>query len=197
MDRGRSRRELLLGLFDSFRSAAPRGPDPDTVLRPPGALTPDEKFLAACTGCGDCVPVCPPKAIFMMAADGDSELPAIAPSITACVLCDDLPCITACPDGALVFPGGPDRVRIGIAKVDPRSCVTFSGQHCDHCHRACPYPDRAIMIIGGRPLIGSGACTGCGLCERACPEEPKAISVIAERQLIPGMRVPKTEYNSG
>ncbi len=197
MDRRRSRRELLFGFLSEFRSAAPRGPDSGTVLRPPGALAPDEAFLEACTGCADCAEVCPPKAIFMMEIGGACEVPAISPSMTACVLCDDLPCITACPDGALVFSGGPERVRIGIAKVDPRRCVTFKGQHCDHCYRTCPYPDRAIMIIGGRPLIGSGACTGCGLCEQACPEEPKAITVVAERLLIPGMRVPKNEYNSG
>ena len=197
MDRGRSRRELLFGFLNGFRAAAPAGPDLETVLRPPGALVPDEAFLEACTGCADCVDVCPPRAIFMMDLDGEREVPGIAPAVTACALCDDLPCITACPDGALVFPGGAERVRIGIARVDPRRCVTFSGQRCDRCHQACPYPDRAIMIIGGRPLIGSGACTGCGLCEQACPEEPKAITVIAERLLIPGMRVPKTEYNSG
>ena len=53
------------------------------------------------------------------------------------------------------------------------------------------------MMIGGRPLVGSGACTGCGLCESVCPEEPKAIEIIAERQLVPGLRVPKSEYQAG
>jgi ferredoxin len=53
------------------------------------------------------------------------------------------------------------------------------------------------MMIGGRPLVGSGACTGCGLCEHACPEEPRAIEVIPERDLVPGLRVPKTEYEAG
>jgi len=52
-------------------------------------------------------------------------------------------------------------------------------------------------MIGGRPLVGSGACTGCGLCEFACPEEPKAIAVVAERLLVPGLRVPKSEYEAG
>ncbi len=198
MDRDHSRRDLFRGLIDAFRSTVPTGPDPDAVLRPPGALVPDEAFIEACSGCGDCAPVCPADCIMMMEGSPDRQLPAIAPSLKACVLCEELPCIAACPDGALILPeGGPERVRIGIAKVDPRLCVTFRGQQCDRCYRACPYPDRAIMMIGTRPLVGSGACTGCGLCEFACPEEPKAITIVAERLLIPGMRVPKTEYNAG
>lgn len=195
-DRQRSRRDLIRGLFGAFRPSAPAGPDPETVLRPPGALAPDEAFLEACTGCGDCVPVCPVEAIVMVRQEG-RELPSIMPARKPCILCDSLPCIAACPDGALARPGGPERVRMGIAKVDPRRCVTFRGQVCDLCHRACPYPDRAIMTIGGRPLVGAGACTGCGLCEHACPESPKAIVVIAERLLVPGMRIPKSEYPAG
>jgi ferredoxin len=125
------------------------------------------------------------------------ELPAIQPAADPCVLCDELPCVAACPDGALEHPGGPERVRIGIAKVDPRLCVTFKGQICDACFKACPYPHQAIMMIGARPLVGSGSCTGCGLCEYACPEEPKAITIVAERLLVPGLRVPKSEYQAG
>lgn len=198
MSRDRSRREVFRSLLDAFRPAVRSGPDPETALRPPGALMPDEAFLEACTGCGDCVAVCPVDCITMIDAGADRQLPAIFPALKACVICEGLPCIAACPDGALQQPaGGPERVRIGIAKVDPRRCVTFLGQRCDRCYRACPFPDRAIMMIGTRPLIGSGACTGCGLCEFACPEEPKAILIIAERLLIPGMRIPKTEYNTG
>ncbi len=141
--------------------------------------------------------MCPAKCLSMITVDEQRPLPAIVPSVRPCTLCDHLPCIAACPDGALVTPGGPERVRIGIAKVDPRRCITFRGERCDRCYRVCPFPDRAIMMIGTRPLVGSGACTGCGLCEYACPESPKAIEVVAERLLVPGLRVPRSEYNPG
>ncbi len=198
-NRRRSRRELFSGWLEAVRERARtvRNPDVETLLRPPGALSPDEDFLERCSGCGDCLPVCPADAIFPVKREDGRLLPAIAPARTPCYLCDRLPCVEACPDGALIDPGGPERVRIGIAKVDPRRCVTFRGQRCDRCHKVCPYPDRAIMMIGLRPLVNSSSCTGCGLCEHACPEEPKAIQVVAERLLVPGLRVPKSEYNPG
>ncbi len=200
--RQRSRREILTGWFDLFRetTAAAAGsstPDPAKVLRPPGALKPDDDFLAACTGCGDCIPVCPPECIISIERDDGRLVPVIDPSVKPCYLCTELPCIAACNEGALVDPGGPERVRLGIAKVDPRLCVTFKGETCRACYTACPYPDQAIMLIGARPLVGSGACTGCGLCEKACPEHPKAIVVIAERNLVPGLRIPRDEYEAG
>lgn len=200
-DRRRSRRDLFTSWFGAFRdasraAAAATQPDPAKALRPPGALTPDEDFLEACTRCGDCIPVCPVSAIVTIEEEDGRKLPAIHPSAKPCHLCDDLPCIAACPDAALVPPeGGPERVRIGIAKVDPRHCITFKGELCTRCYDVCPSPDRALMMIGNRPLVGSSACTGCGLCEYACPTQPKAIVVVPERDLVPGLRVPRNEYS--
>lgn len=196
----RSRRELLSSLFGVVRSpsrpaAAPAPPDPDRLLRPPGALVPDPDFLGRCTGCGDCSPVCPHGSILFVDREDGRRLPGIQPEARPCHLCPELPCVSACGDEALVDPGGPRAVRLGIARVNPRRCVTFSGQACDRCYRACPFPNQALLLIGLRPLVGTGACTGCGLCEHACPEQPKAIVVIAERHLIPGLRVPEREHD--
>jgi len=200
-DNVHSRRDFLTSWFDSFRGVSKEmtragKADPAKVLRPPGALLPDEDFLAACTRCGDCIPVCPVEAIITVEEEDGRKLPAINPGAKPCRLCTELHCITACPDGALTAPeGGPEAVRIGIAKVDPRTCITFKGELCTRCHDACPYPGKALMMIGSRPLVGSGACTGCGLCEFACPVHPKAIEIVPERDLVPGLRVPRNEYS--
>ena len=194
----RSRRELFTSWLKPFSDAARRTSRRNTGewLRPPGALVPDEAFIAACTACTDCVKACPWDAIAMV-QQGDVQLPGIDPAAQPCRLCEGLPCIGSCPDGALEDPGSPEAVRIGVAVVDPRRCVTFQGQPCDRCFRACPYPDRALTMVGGRPLIGRADCTGCGLCERACPEEPRAVTIVAERLLVPGLRIPPDPRGRG
>lgn len=198
----RTRRELFTSWLGTVKQAATSvrtdpARSPEALLRPPGALVPDASFLDACTGCGDCVPACPPQAIFTFDTDGSKTLPAIDPANQPCLLCDGVPCIPACPEGALDMPESADKIRIGIARVNPLTCRTFKGELCDLCFQACPYPHSAIMMIGGRPLVGSGSCTGCGLCEKACPERPRAIAVIPERHLIPGLRVPRGEAPEG
>ncbi len=197
MSREISRKELLRSLFSAFREAgeqftAPAAPDPARLLRPPGAGVPDGDYLAACTGCADCVPVCPKGAIFVGAAapDAPHAVAVILPERAPCALCTSLPCVAACPEGALKPLPSPRQVRMGVAQIDPRVCRTFHGEACDLCLRFCPLPDEAIRFIGGRPVVVPSACTGCGMCAAVCPERPRAVVIVPERELIPGVRLP-------
>ena len=100
-------------------------------LRPPGAL--DENFfLASCIKCGQCLQVCPPQVIKL---DGISQgfgigTPFIIPREEGgCILCSGLPCVLACPTGALNhdLSLGKD-AEMGLAVItNPDTCLSVRG----------------------------------------------------------------------
>jgi MauM/NapG family ferredoxin protein len=168
------------------------------LLRPPGAL--DEfDFLLACTRCDKCVQACPTQSI--LRSGPQAALAAGTPQIQArnmpCFLCTALPCITACPEGALVWPKrkvgnavleGPPAVKMGTARVKRRLCLTYervdeAAQPCTTCVDRCPYPGSAIRMVEGapgelpHPEVVPDVCTGCGLCTFGCPAPQAAIVV--------------------
>jgi len=172
---------------------------PAQAIRPPGAL-PEEDFLSACVRCGLCVRDCPYDTLDL-ARFGD-EVPTGTPYFTAreipCEMCEDIPCVKACPTGAL-DPGltDIDDARMGLAVlIDQENCLNYLGLRCDVCYRVCPLIDEAITLELERntrtgkharmlPIVHSDACTGCGKCERACVLEEAAIRVFP-RELVKG-----------
>ena len=169
---------------------------PYDAIRPPGAL-PDGEFLAACLRCGQCVRACPYD-ILELAAIGD-EVPLGTPYFVGrekpCLMCEDIPCVKACPSGAL-DPGLKDiyQARMGLAVLmDRESCLNTQGLRCDVCYRACPLIDEAITLEifhnrrSGKhalfiPTIHSDKCTGCAKCERSCVLDIAAIKVFPLEQ---------------
>jgi len=168
------------------------------LLRPPGAL--DEfDFLLACTRCDKCIRACPQSSIYRAGPQAvlAAGTPMIEPRNMPCFLCDSLPCITACPEGALVWPKrkvagqevtGPPAVKMGTARVKRSRCVTYGkegqpAQPCRVCVDRCPYPGAAIRMTepagGGmaHPEVVDDVCTGCGLCSFGCPTPEPAIIV--------------------
>lgn len=73
-----------------------------TGIRPPGAVE-ENSFQHLCIKCGQCVQVCPYHAVSLkdITAGIDIGTPAIYPELRGCYLCDLLPCVLACPSGAL------------------------------------------------------------------------------------------------
>jgi ferredoxin-type protein NapG len=181
----------LLGLGIGFHARSAKALPP-TALRPPGAGAEGE-FLGACIRCGLCVRDCPPQILAL--AKPESAVPVGTPSFTArsgpCEMCEDIPCVKACPTGALDHAlTDIARSRMGVAVlVDHETCLNFLGLRCDVCYRVCPLIDKAITLelrhntrTGSHtvfePVVHSDACTGCGKCEAACVLEVAAIKVF-------------------
>lgn len=149
------------------------------VLRPPGAAA-EKKFLDTCYRCGNCVDVCPARAIRPMSAANVDQTgtPYIDPDLAACVVCDELACMKACPSGALQMVSEPARIRMGLAVVDREVCVRSKGTDCTLCIEKCPFGSQAIRLdANGRIEVLNAGCVGCGSCQFYCPTTPKAIVV--------------------
>lgn len=165
---------------------------PAHALRPPGALE-ERAFLGACLRCGLCVRDCP-YGTLKLAPLGDGVVtgtPYFEPRKVACEMCEDIPCVKACPSGALERSlTDIGKAKMGVAVLaDQENCLNFLGMRCDVCYRVCPVIDEAItlerrhnprsdrhaMLI---PTVHADACTGCGKCESACVLEEAAIKVL-------------------
>ena len=177
---------LGLGLYTTHARALP-----PTAIRPPGA-SPEPQFLGACLRCGMCVRDCPYH-ILDLAKLGQATAtgtPYFVARSGACEMCEDIPCVKACPSGALT-PKLTDinQARMGLAVlVDHETCLNLLGLRCDVCYQVCPLSGQAITLepqhnLRGRhamfiPTVHSGQCTGCGKCEYACVLESAAIRVL-------------------
>jgi ferredoxin-type protein NapG len=151
------------------------------VLRPPGAL-PENEFQDTCYRCGNCVDVCPARAIRVLSSEDIdmSGTPYIDPDLSACVVCDELSCMSACPSGALVKLEDRRQISMGIARVDKKLCIRSAGQDCRICIEKCPMCSDAIGLSeAGAIEVKEAGCVGCGSCQFFCPTRGKAIMVAA------------------
>jgi len=148
--------------------------------RPPGAL-PEMAFLAACTRCGACEPVCPPHAITYLPPSSGlaAGTPWIDPRSQPCIVCADMPCVKACPTGALTLPEhGWEGYRMGALEFVPERCVTYQGTACRVCVDACPVGDAALASDeAGHPVLRIEGCVGCGVCVKECITSPASFEL--------------------
>ena len=161
-------------------------------IRPPGVVN-ESDFLSACVRCGLCVRDCPYGTIKLSRLGDDVALgtPYFDARKIPCEMCEDIPCVKACPTGAL-DPAlqNVDDARMGLAVlIDQEACIAFQGLRCEVCFNVCPLANKAISLNRTHnqrtgkhaliiPVVHSDACTGCGKCEHACILEEAAIKIL-------------------
>ncbi len=98
-------------------------------LRPPGAV-PEKEFLALCIKCGQCLQVCPYHSIKLsdFAKGHGVGTPYIDATERGCYACEAVPCVLACPSGALEHTcEKPEDIHMGIAVLEfPDTCLAMS-----------------------------------------------------------------------
>jgi len=162
------------------------------LIRPPGSL-PEERFVSACTGCGECLKVCPNNALqstFLEAGLAGLYTPRLVPRIGYCEeFCNF--CGRVCPTEAVrpVTLEEKRLIQMGIAHINKTRCIAWdTDKLCLVCNEQCSYQ----AIIGDdkkRPIVKEEKCTGCGICENKCPVDGEAAIVVyssgAQKKLIP------------
>ena len=155
------------------------------LIRPPGAVS-EQKFLQACTRCDECVNACPKDAI-VKAPKKMGFLIMGTPYIDAiknpCVVCDDLPCISACKDSALLPVPSKFDVKMGYAILDKNKCQAYGHTFCQQCVIDCPIPG-AITPVDDKPMINKKDCTGCGVCMRSCSTVNIPVAIKIKPQMV-------------
>ena len=98
-------------------------------LRPPGAVG-EKDFLALCIKCGQCLQVCPYHSIKLadVAKGHGVGTPYIDATERGCYACDAVPCVLACPSGALDHhTEKATDIHMGIAVLEfPDTCIAMS-----------------------------------------------------------------------
>ncbi len=155
------------------------------LLRPPGAIS-EKQFLQACTRCDKCIQACPKDAIQKVPKKMGwiiMDTPFIDPMKVPCVMCDDLPCISACQDEALLPVAAPADVNMGYVILDKKHCVAYGDGFCQQCLIDCPIPG-AITQNDSQPVFHRNVCTGCGACVRACATVNIPVALKVKPQMV-------------
>jgi ferredoxin len=146
MDRKTFLRKAPLVFLSAFGQGVreARRPTPEVplpLLRPPGAA-PKEEFLDLCCGIGACAEVCPADAIQLRPREGDPDrlAPIIVPDEAACIVCEDLACMAACPSGTAAI--SMVKTAHGKGPVVKAGCIG-----CGMCEYYCPTDPPAIRVF--------------------------------------------------
>jgi len=166
---------------------SPTAINAENRLRPPGAVE-EKKFLGLCIKCGQCLQVCPYHSIKL--ADFGKGHGVGTPYIDAvergCYACEAVPCVLACPTGALDHNcEKATDIKMGIAVLqNPTTCLAIQNKpipkgynkkmhkFLENTNNVTEYEEKVLKkfdTFEGKP---------CTLCADMCPM-PNPLTAIA------------------
>lgn len=154
--------------------AAPHLNAKEKHLRPPGAVE-EKRFLALCIKCGQCLQVCPYHSIKLadLMKGYGMGTPYIEARERGCYLCGALPCVLACPTGALDHhTEKPIDVKMGIAVLEfPKTCfaVTRTPVPKSLIERINKHPHSRVVEEDVLKKLASLEGKPCTICADMCP----------------------------
>ena len=164
-------------------------------LRPPGVVA-AANLSTNCIRCGNCVEVCPTKALEQLDLSLDIKnigTPVLNPERGGCNAWKEpcLKCVEACPTKALSKHTPIEKQVLGVAHIQEEGCV-----NCMLCFEKCPvkgavlFPNpngepytcsfdipskMKLKYAKTKPYIDTNRCVGCGLCAYFCPVKVIAV----------------------
>jgi ferredoxin-type protein NapG len=180
---------LVAGIYSGGAFWFARLAHSESRLRPPGAAD-EQAFLASCIKCGQCVQVCPYHSLILLDADQGLAVgtPIVDPLRRGCYLCDLLPCVLACPSGALSHDVTEARqVKMGIAVVDnPRQCLSYQKEPVTQTmvDRLIAHGNQSDVEKDLANQLNAAVGKPCTLCLDHCPY-PDKTSAITMQNFIP------------
>ena len=175
-----SRRQLFRIKLGDLRTLVEENDGEGQVpfYRPPGALA-EATFLQTCERCHACADACPYDVIqtFGPASGSLEGTPQLAPESDPCRWCPTMPCIEACPSGALSRSSEDAVAPIGKVHLNLADCLTTAGVLCDTCSVFCPDEIKAIRMVKRSPVLDSERCVGCGMCVYYCESDKQPLTL--------------------
>lgn len=169
---------FVKGYKPSFFEQRPVVETDHPPLFPPGHRD-QTHFLTHCTGCGECVALCPHNSIELKIVEGQ-KVATINPYNIPCMLCKEVACTHGCPTEALTPITDRFEIKIGFAAASFRCLNQQKGEKvCDLCQQYCPFQEACITFNPFHmPVINRTLCTGCGICAAICPERGEGILIF-------------------
>ncbi|WP_371378126.1 ferredoxin-type protein NapF [Thalassotalea aquiviva] len=144
-----------------------------TIHRLPWVVS-EQRFLDACTQCGDCISACEQNII-----ERDAKgMPFVNFNQNECTFCQQ--CVDVCQQD--FFREVTEKAWFSQLNIKD-NCLAKSDIYCQSCRDVCDSAAISFTFSQGpipKPQINQAACTACGACISTCPNDSTELIQLVE-----------------